>query len=64
MAGEGPAHLPVVEDRQREGLALSVRAEVGLKAKRVDGGDEGLDGVEGGAGNGCILGDVAPGRRR
>lgn len=64
MAEERPAHLPVVEDRQREGLALSVCAEVGLKAKGVDGGDEGLDGVERRAWDGCVLGDVAPGRSR
>lgn len=52
----------MVEHRQSKGLPLSVCAEVSLKAKRVDGGNEGLDGVEGRAGNGCILGDVAPGR--
>lgn len=56
------ADLPVVEDRQSEGLPLSVCAEVSLKAKRVDGGDEGLDGVERRAWNGRVLGDVAPGR--
>lgn len=57
-----PAYLPVVEHRQSEGLALCVRAEVGLKAERVDGGDEGLDGVERRAWNGCVLGDVTPAR--
>lgn len=50
----------MVEHRQSEGLPLSVCAEVSLKAKRVDGGDEGLDGVERRAWNGRILGDVAP----
>ena len=32
--------LPVVEDREAEGLALGVRPEVGLEAERVDRGDE------------------------
>lgn len=60
MEGE-PAHLPVVEHRQGEGLALRVCAEVCLEAERVDGGDEGLDGVERRAWDGCVLGDVTPG---
>lgn len=40
-------YLPMVEDGQSEGLALRVCAQVRLEAKRVDGRDEGLDGVEG-----------------
>lgn len=62
MAEERPAYLPVVEDGQSEGLPLCVRAEVRLKAKRVDGRDEGLDGVERRAWNGRVLGDVTPAR--
>lgn len=54
------SYLPVVEDRQGEGLALCVRAQVGLEAKRVDGRDEGLDGVEGRAWDGSVLGDMTP----
>lgn len=61
-AEERPAYLPVVEDREGEGLPLRVCAEVGLKAKGVDGRDEGLDGVERGAWNGRVLGDVTPAR--
>lgn len=53
-------YLPVVEDRQSKGLALRVRAQVRLKAKRVDGRDEGLDGVERRAWDGSVLGDVTP----
>lgn len=60
IAEEGPAYLPVVEHREREGLPLCVCAEVGLKAKRVDGRDEGLDGVERRAWNGRVLSDVTP----
>lgn len=52
----------MVEHRESEGLPLCVCAEVGLKAKRVDGGDEGLDGVERRAWNGRVLGDVTPAR--
>lgn len=48
----------MVEDGQSEGLALSVCAQVRLEAKRVDGRDEGLDGVERRARDGSVLGDV------
>ena len=41
-------------------LTLCVSAEIGLEAERVYGGQERLDGVEGGAGHGGVLGDVAP----
>lgn len=51
----------MVEDGQSEGLALRVRAQVRLEAERVDGRDEGLDGVERGARDGSVLGDVTPG---
>lgn len=53
-------YLPVVEHRQSEGLSLCMCAEVSLKAKRVDGGDESLDGVERRPWNRRILGDVTP----
>ena len=53
------AYLPVMEHRQGEGLSLCVCTEVRLKAKRVDGRDEGLDGVEGGAGDGSVLGHMS-----
>lgn len=52
----------MVEHRQSKGLALRVSAEVRLKAERVDGGNESLDGVKRGARNRSILGDVAPRR--
>lgn len=58
--GSAAAYLPVVEDGQGEGLALRVCAQVRLEAKRVDGRDEGLDGVERGARDGSVLGDVTP----
>ena len=48
-------HLPVVEDREAEGLSLCVRAQVCLKAKGVDGREESLDGVQGGPGHRRIL---------
>ena len=48
-------HLPVVEDREAEGLSLCVRAQVCLKAKGVDGREESLDGVQGGPRHRCIL---------
>ena len=51
--------LPVVEDGEAEGLTLSVRAQVGLEAERVDGWNKGLEHVEWRAGQGCVLGDVA-----
>lgn len=47
-----------MEHGQGEGLALCVRAQVGLEAERVDGRDEGLDGVERRAGDGGVLGHV------
>lgn len=50
-----------MEHRQGEGLALGVRAEVRLKAKRVNGRDEGLDGVKRRAGDGRVLSHVASG---
>ena len=53
------AYLPVMEHRQGEGLSLCMRAEVRLEAKRVDGRDEGLDGVEGGAGDRGVLGHMS-----
>lgn len=53
----------MVEDGQSEGLALCVRAQVRLEAKRVDGRDEGLDGVERRAWDGSVLGDVTPAGR-
>lgn len=53
-------YLPVVEDRQSEGLSLCVRAQVGLEAERVDGRDKRLDGVKWRPWNWCILGDVTP----
>ena len=48
----------MVEDGQTEGLALGVGAEIRLKAERVDGGQEGLDGVEWRPGHGRVLGHV------
>lgn len=56
-------YLPVVKDRQSEGLALSVRAKVGLKAEGVNSRDEGLDGVEGGTRDGRVLRDVTSAKR-
>ena len=39
-----PGHdIPVVEDRQAEGLALGVDADVGFKAEGLDRRDEALD---------------------
>lgn len=65
VAGGGEAaYLPVVEHGQSEGLALRVRAQVGLEAERVDGRDERLDGVQRRAWDGCVLGDVTPERRQ
>lgn len=61
--GDQPAlfpYLPMVEDRQGKGLPLRVSPQIGLKAKRVDGGDESFDGVERGAWDGCILSHVPP----
>lgn len=57
-------YLPVVEDRQCEGLSLCVCAKVRLKAKWVNGWDESLDGVERRPRNRCVLGDVTPVRRK
>lgn len=54
----------MVEHGQSEGLALRVRAQVGLEAKRVDGRDERLDGVQRRAWDGRVLGDVTPERRQ
>lgn len=48
----------MVEDRQGEGLSLCVCSQVSLEAKRVDGWDEGLDGVEGRPGDGGVLGHM------
>lgn len=39
-------YLPVVEYTEREGLALRVCAEISFKAKRVNSGNESLDGVK------------------
>mmetsp|Transcript_58935 Transcript_58935/g.86253 ORF Transcript_58935/g.86253 Transcript_58935/m.86253 type:complete len:295 (+) Transcript_58935:171-1055(+) len=51
-----PRHRgPVVEGRERHRLALGVGAEVGLEAEGLDGGQEGLDGVEGRPGLGRVL---------
>lgn len=57
-------YLPVVEDGQGEGLALRVRAQVGLEAEGVDGRDEGLDGVERRARDRSILGHVTSAGRQ
>lgn len=57
-------HLPVVEDRQGKGLALGMRAEVSLKAERVDGWDESFDGVQRGAWYRCILSHMPPEREK
>lgn len=54
-----PAHLPVVEHREAEGLALCVVAQVRLKAKALDDRQERLDDEDGGAGSGHVGGDVA-----
>lgn len=54
------SHLPMVEDRQRKGLPLGVSPQIGLKAERVNGGDESFDGVERGAWDGCILSYMPP----
>ena len=57
-----PRHdLPVVEHGEAECLALRVGAEVGLEAEGVDGGEEGLDGVERRAGHWGVLGHMASG---
>lgn len=64
LAPAPSTHLPVVEDRQGEGLALCVGAEISLKAEGIDGWNEGFDGVERGAWNGCILSHVPPGTDR
>ena len=52
-------YLPVMEHRQGEGLSLCVCAEVSLESKRVDCRNEGLDGVEGGAGDRGVLGHMS-----
>lgn len=50
-----------MEDGQGEGLSLCVCSQVSLEAKRVDGWDEGLDGVEGRPGDGGVLGHMTSG---
>ena len=55
-------HLPVMEDREAEGLALCVCAKVCLEAERVYGWNEGLDGIEWGPRDWGILSDMASGR--
>ena len=45
----------MVEDGHAERLALGVGPQVSLKPEGVDGRDEGLDGVQRGAGNGRVL---------
>ena len=44
-----------MEDGHAERLALGVGPQVSLKPEGVDGRDEGLDGVQRGAGNGRVL---------
>ena len=51
----------MVEDGETEGLSLRVGAEVSLKAEGIDGWDERLDGVEGRAWDGGVLGHMTPG---
>lgn len=53
-------YLPVVEHRQSKGLSLCMSAKICLKAKRVDGRDESLNGVERRPWNRCILRDMTP----
>lgn len=52
-------HLPVVEDGERESLSLCVGPQVCLKPKRIDGWDEGFDGVERRARDRSVLCHVA-----
>lgn len=49
-----------MEDRQSEGLTLSVGAKVRLEAKRVYSRDKSFNGVERGTRNWSVLGDVTP----
>ena len=51
-----------MEDREAEGLALCVCAEVCLEAEGVNGWNEGLDGIEWGPRDWGILSDMASGR--
>ena len=51
-------YLPVIKQLLAKGLTLCVCAEIRLKAKRVDHGEERFDSVQGGACLGRILGDV------
>lgn len=48
-------YLPVVKHAQSKCLSLCVCAQVCLKAKGVNGRDEGFDGVQGGARDWCVL---------
>ena len=55
-------YLPVVEDREAEGLPLRVSTEVRLKPKGVNSRDERFDGVERGAWYGSVLCHMTPGK--
>ena len=57
------SYLPVVERREAEGLALGVRAQICLKAERVDDRDERLDRVQRRPWLGGLLRDVATATR-
>ena len=50
----------MVEHRETEGLSLCVSPKVSLESKGIDGWDECLDGVEGRARDGGILGHMTP----
>ena len=51
-------YLPVMEDREAEGLSLCVGPKVSFKAKGVNSWDECFDGVERRARDWCILGHM------
>mmetsp|Transcript_54176 Transcript_54176/g.87699 ORF Transcript_54176/g.87699 Transcript_54176/m.87699 type:complete len:224 (-) Transcript_54176:2686-3357(-) len=55
---------PMIEHLQAEGLALCVCTQIRLKAKGVNHGNVGLNRVQGRAGFGQVLGDVAASARQ
>ena len=57
-------YLPVMEDREAEGLSLCMCTKVCLKPKRINGRDECLDGIERGAWHWSILCHMTSGRMR
>lgn len=57
-------YLPVVKHAQSKCLSLRVCAQVCLKAKGVNGRDEGFDGVQGGARDWCVLSHMTSAKQK